>query len=236
MDMFTSPQDQAIVNSTTFKQQLSRTYIWMFFGLLLTFGIAFYLGFMQPSLVISMYYNMPILPIIMIIAQFGVVIALSVRITKLSATGAKALFLVYAALTGFTFSTIVLAYDLSAIIQAFLVAALYFGCLGIIGLTTHRDLTNIGYICMAGLFAMIIYSLIAAFTGLELSLGYCLIGLVIFAGLTAWDNQKIKKFYYMYQSDEQMLANLSIYSALQLYLDFINIFLYLLRIFGSSKN
>lgn len=220
---------------TSLQSHMTKTFLWMFAGLAVTFGVAFYIN--SNTRLMYDIYTSSYLWIVMMIAQFGVVIALAARITKMKPMTARILFFAYAALTGVTFSVLGIAYSMGTIGLAFAMAALYFGSLAVIGFTTKRDLSKIGTIAIAALFAMIVYSFITMIFGLSMNIFvYSIIGLVVFAGLTAWDVQKMKKLYYAYEGDEQMLNNLSIYSAFELYLDFINIFLYILRILGNNRD
>ncbi len=169
-----------------------------------------------------------------IILQLVVVIVLSAGIQKLSATAALGLFFGYAALTGFTFSLIFLAYDLGTVTLAFVSAAAMFGASAVFGFVTKRDLSAFGRFFMMALIGIIVLSLLNLFvqsSGLNLLVSYA--GVALFAGITAWDIQRIK--------DGQIaglvgsMEKASVLGALHLYLDFINMFLFLLRIFGSSR-
>ena len=227
---------QILQDRPSFRSHMTKTFIWMFFGVMLTFAIAFGMN-LNPVFLFNLLGTIPYASILIIIAQFAVVIVLSAKIHSLSIMTARILFLAYAVLTGLTFSILPFVYPIGTIFQAFLLAALYFGSLAVIGLTTKRDLTKIASICMAALMAMIIYSVIAMFTGWGTDgLMYNIIGLLIFAGITAWDAQKIKKEYIQFETQPELLNKLSVFSALQLYLDFINIFLYILRILANSKD
>lgn len=220
----------------TLQNHMAKTFGWMFIGIAVTFGIAALMNLDQ-TVIINLYTNFPAIGLVMLFAQLGVVVALVSRVTKMKSSTAKILFLLYSALTGVTFSTLGLVYELGSIGLAFGMSALYFASLAVIGYTTKRDLTKVGTIAMAGLFALIIYSFLSFLFGFSMdSFVYSIIGLLIFAGLTAWDVQKIKKMHDAYQDDEKMLNTLSIYSAFQLYLDFINIFLFILRIVGNRRN
>lgn len=229
MDMYSSNE----VSGITLKKHMIRTYGLMFAGVLLTFAVAFLLS-TNESLML-MFLGNSMMPWILLIAQLGVVIVLSARITKLSEGSAKVLFFAYAVLTGITFSVLGLIYAGTTIASAFLITCIFFGCLVLIGSTTRMDLTKIGTICIAGLIAMIFYSVLSMLFGWGMNyFMYSCIGLVLFMGITAWDAQKIKTQYNQYAGDEAFLRKMGIYSALSLYLDFINIFLYILRILGSK--
>lgn len=225
----------SINNENSLRKQLTKTFGWMFLGLAVTFGVAFYL-YNTPEMMYSIF-SSRFGVIAIVIAQFAIVIAFSSLVFKVRPAVALALFMGYAAITGVTFSVLPIVYNVATIAQAFAMAAVYFACLMVIGLTTKKDLTKIGSIAMAGLFAMIIYSFISMLFGWSRdSFVYSFIGLIVFAGLTAWDAQKMKTIYARYQNDSEMVNRASIYMALELYLDFINIFLFILRILGGSKN
>ncbi|OCN04101.1 hypothetical protein A4S06_11735 [Erysipelotrichaceae bacterium MTC7] len=226
--------DISIRNEHSLRTQLTKTFGWMFLGLAVTFAVAFAL-YTNPELMYSILGN-SIGVWGIVIAQFVIVIAFSSLVFKIQPVFALLLFLAYAGITGVTFSVLPYAYGIATIAQAFAMAAIYFACLMFIGLTTKKDLTKIGTIAMAGLFAMVIYSLISMLFGWSMnSFIYSFIGLIVFAGLTAWDAQKMKTIYTRYQDDTQMVNRASIYMALQLYLDFINIFLFILRILGGNR-
>lgn len=228
MDMYSTGSE----SNVTLKKHMVRTYGWMFAGVLVTFAVAFLLA--NNTSLMMMFLGNAMMPWILLIAQFGVVIALSARITKMSEGSAKILFMAYAVLTGITFSVLGLVYAGDTIAMAFGITCIFFGCLVLIGNTTRMDLTKIGTICIAGLFAMIIYSLLSMLFGWSMNYFlYSCIGLVLFMGITAWDAQRIKTQYMQFANDEVTLRKMGIYSALSLYLDFINIFLYILRIIGN---
>lgn len=212
----------------------ARTFLWMFAGLAVTFGVAiagFITGFSFRLLFNSFTY------IGLLIAQIAVVIVLSARIHSLSVPAARFLFFAYAALTGVTFSVYFILFDVASLVLVFGVTALYFGAMAAFGYATKADLSRIRTVLMGGLIFLVVFGLISMFIpGLQaLDRIYCLIGIAIFLGLTAYDTQQIKANYYAFGHDAQLAQKASIYSALQLYLDFINLFLYLLRFMGKSK-
>lgn len=175
--------------------------------------------------------------IILIALQFGVCIGLSSRITTMNTKTANGLFFAYAAITGFTFATLFYAYDIGTVFGAFAFSAVMFASCAVIGLTTNRDLTQFSTWFMGALIALVVATLVSMFIpALRNSLVLSYIGIVIFLGLTAWDIQKIKGIYYGTGSYGQLADNLAIYGAFQLYLDFINIFLYVIRILGSRSS
>ena len=172
---------------------------------------------------------------VLIFAPLILVFFLSWRIDRLSATTARALFFVYAALVGASLSVIFAVYTTSSITQVFFISAAAFGGLSLWGYTTQRDLTAMGSFLMMGLIGIIIASLVNIFLksgGLDWIIS--VIGVIVFAGLTAWDTQKIKEMYSAYD-DGTVAGRKSVMGALTLYLDFINLFLMLLRLFGGRR-
>ena len=172
---------------------------------------------------------------VLIFAPLVLVFFLSWRIDRLSATTARALFFVYAALVGASLSVIFAVYTASSITQVFFISAAAFGGLSLWGYTTQRDLTAMGSFLMMGLIGIIIASLVNIFlksSGLDWIIS--VIGVIVFAGLTAWDTQKIKEMYSAYD-DGTVAGRKAVMGALTLYLDFINLFLMLLRLFGGRR-
>ena len=177
----------------------------------------------------------PWIALLFVAAQFIICIALSAGLTRLSSTACAVLLYVYAAITGVTFSVLPYAYDVGTFFGPFGFAALMFGCCVVIGHTTNTDLSRFTSLLFGGLIAMVIATIASLFIpALRSSLILSYIGVVLFLGLTAYDMQKIKSFYF--QTDGTIRENLGVYGAFQLYLDFINIFLYVLRILGNRSN
>lgn len=168
----------------------------------------------------------------LMIAEFGLVIAISAAINKMSSTTATLLFYLYAIVNGLTLSVIFFAFDMRTIFLAFGTTAATFGAMSVYGYVTKTDLTKAGSYLVMALFGLIIASVINMFAGWEtLNFIISLAGVVIFLGLTAWDTQKIKNMASM--TDPSQAGKVATIGALELYLDFINLFLYLLRLFGS---
>ena len=210
----------------------SGVYLWMFIGLLVS-GIVAYYTAITPSMINFIYKSYALI----IIAEFVVVIAFSALRRKVSPLVAKILFLTYAALSGLTLSSIFLVYKIGSIGMVFLSSAIMFGLLALYGYTTKTDLTSFGKLLLFGLLAVIIMSIINIFVGNgTFGIIISIVSVVIFLGLTAWDMQKLKSIYNYYSSDENELAKFTIYGALDLYLDFINIFLQLLSLFGKRRD
>ncbi|MCF8254120.1 MAG: Bax inhibitor-1/YccA family protein [Bacteroidia bacterium] len=169
----------------------------------------------------------------LIFAEIGVVWFLSARVAKLSNMASILLFLLYSVLNGLTLSVVLLAFASSTITNAFLVTSLTFGVMSVAGYFTKKDLSNFGSIMMMGLIGIIIASLVNYFMHSE-TLDYIIsyVGVMIFVGLTAYDTQKIKNM--ANELEEDQLKKASIMGALTLYLDFVNLFLFLLRIFDRN--
>lgn len=208
----------------------SKIFLWMFIGLAITFGVAYYIS-TNDNMVYNLfsgskYYIFWILEIV-------VVLFLSVRIRKLNPLTAKILFLLYSALTGLTLSSVFILYNIMSIVYTFAITSGLFLGFGLIGYFTKLDLTKIGIYLVMALFGVIIASLINVFVGSEVfDLGLCIIAIIIFLAYIAYDIQLIKKNMFGIENED----NLVIYGALQLYLDFINLFIRLLRFFGKSKD
>lgn len=212
----------------------TRTFFWMFLGLLVTFSIAWW-GAVS-GFVWRMLYSVPGIQLVLLIAELAVVLVLSARIHKIQVTTARILFFAYAIITGVTFSVLFIAYDLGVLILCFGMTAVYFGAMALYGHFTKTDLCRLRPILVGGLLFLIVFGLLSLFLPLyNFERGICLIGVAIFLGFTAYDTQKIRTYYNYYSGDTEMLEKASIISALELYLDFINLFLYLVRILGSKK-
>jgi FtsH-binding integral membrane protein len=206
---------------------LKKTFGWMSIGLLVTFLTAY-----VSAVNVNIAYSISRMYLILALVELGLVIFLSARITKMSPTTARIVFLLYSFVTGLTFASIFLYYEMTSIILVFLMTAIMFGVFALIGYTTNLDLNKIGTYLLVGLISIIICSIINIFIGGNtFGIIISIISIIIFLGYTAYDIQKIKELEnYM---DEE---NLAIFGALQLYLDFINIFIDLLRIFGSRRD
>jgi FtsH-binding integral membrane protein len=172
---------------------------------------------------------------VVILAPVAMVFFLSFRIHKMSVAAAQTTFWVYAAMMGLSLSSIFLIYTGASIVQTFFVTAASFGALSLYGYTTKRDLSAMGSFLMMGLFGLIIASLVNLFMASSaLDFAISVIGVLIFAGLTAYDTQAIKESYHESHSSEMAGRN-AIMGALRLYLDFINLFLFLLRFLGNRN-
>ena len=169
------------------------------------------------------------------IAPIALVFVLSFGVQRLSVGTAQLVFWGYAALMGISLATIFFAYTMTSITQVFFVTAATFGAMSLWGYTTKRDLTGIGSFLFMGLIGIVIASIVNIFIG-STALGFAIsiIGVLVFTGLTAYDTQKIKEMYYV-GDDGTVAGRKAIMGALSLYLDFINLFLMLLRLFGDRR-
>ena len=211
------------------KSVYSKVFGWMFIGLLLTFLTGYTIANNLNMLLFLFEGNKWI---IFAILEIVLVIALSAGLHKMSPGVAKFCFALYSIVSGFTFSSIFLVYELGSIIYVFGITSVIFGVFALIGHYTNVDLSRFGTYLFMGLLGIIICSIINMFIGSEgFDMTICVIGLVIFLGYTAYDIQKVKQLVGSIPEE-----NLAIYGALQLYLDFINIFLKLLRFFGKNKD
>lgn len=219
-------------NENGISKFFTKVYLWMFIGLLLS-TISSYFTFINPAMNSFVYNAFGLILMIELI----VVITFSLLRRKVSPMGAKIMFIVYSIISGLTLSSIFIVYKLSSIITVFLSAAVMFGLLALYGYFTNQDLTSFGKLLIFGLLAVVIMSIINIFvTSQSFDITISIISIIIFLGLTAWDMQNLKKIYYYYENDYETLDKSAIYGALDLYLDFINIFLDLLRLFGKSRD
>ena len=211
----------------------AKAFFWMFLGLLTTFGVAFF-GYATGTILYV--FAIPYFHIVLLVAELAVVMFLSARLHSLRVGTARALFFAYAVLNGIVFSAYFLIFSMLSLILIFAMTAIYFGAMALYGYFTKTDLSRLRPILVGGLIFLIVCGLLSIFIPMEMvDRVVCLIGIAIFLGFTAYDTQKIRALYDAYQGDQAMLERASIYSALQLYLDFINLFLYLLRFLGKNK-
>ena len=211
---------------------MAGAFFYMFIALIVT-GITAMIIANSPSILMAIFQN-SITVFAFIIGEMVVVYAAGFAMRKNQLALSAILFFVYAVLNGVTFSIIFIAYTATSIQQAFLMTAIMFGVMAFIGKTTHKDLTSLGSILLIGLIAVIIVSVVNIFIGSTmLELGLSVITIVIFLGLTAYDVQKIERL--ANANSSYSVAVLSLYGALELYLDFINIFLRVIRLMGKRK-
>lgn len=212
---------------------IQKTYAWMVGGLAISGLTAFFAA--SSSIVEYIAYNPGIL-IFLFLAELGLVFFLSARIMSISVSTAGLLFVIYSFLNGLTLSLIFLVYAAVTIQNVFFTTAALFAAMSFYGYTTKRDLTSFGSFLFMGLIGIILATIINIFIGSSaLDFAISLIGVFVFVGLTAYDTQKIKEMFYQLSDDNVATGRFAILGALNLYLDFINLFLFLLRLFGRRN-
>ncbi len=225
----------AIANETA--RFMSGVYAWMAAGLCVTGVVAWNVA-TSPTLVQMIFDNRAIFWGLLI-AQLGLVFALAGLMNRISGLAATAIYFLYAALTGATFASIFLVYTQSSVAGIFTMTAFSFAGLSAFGYLTKRDLGPIGSFCMMGLFGMIGFAVISlifpSVMGPFANFAYAIVGIIVFSGLTAWDTQRIKALYVTGEAGTDIGRKKAIFGALRLYLDFINLFLSLLRLFGRRR-
>ena len=224
------PADVRDVRVTAF---LSRVYGWMFLGLLLTAGTAVAVA-SSPVLIKTLVLNKGLL-LLMIFAQVGVVIFLSVRVHKMAPATAAILFLLYSALVGVTTSIIFLVYTGTSIVSAFVIAGGMFGAMAVFGSLTKRSLAGVGQFMFMGLIGLVVAMVVNIFLFNDvLRFVISVVGVVVFTGLTAWDAQRLKQM--AVALPDGRVGAYAVVGALSLYLDFINLFFFILRLMAGRRN
>lgn len=210
-------------------------YLWMTLALVITGFVAMYVA--KSYALISMIAQNSIMFWGILIAELGLVMYMSARINRISFTTATLLFIAYSVLNGVTMSILFMVYTLSSIAITFFVTAGTFGAMALFGYVTKKDLTRIGSLCIMGVIGLIIASVVNLFlqnSMMDMIISY--VGVLLFVGLTAYDSQKIKQ---LLGGDDievnETTQKIALMGALTLYLDFINLFIYLLRILGDRK-
>ena len=226
----------AVTQTAAANEVLRGVYNWMALGLGLTAVIAYAVAGSQSML--DLIWGNQIVFFGLIIGELGLVFYLSARITKLHPATAAGLFMFYSALNGATLSVVLLLYSQAAVAQAFISCAVMFGAMSIYGYTTKKDLASWGTFLFMGLIGVIIASVVNIFVASSaMEFIISLVGVVVFTGLTAYDTQRIKEMSVTIGSQGEWAAGrVKIFGALTLYLDFINLFLMLLRFFGGSRD
>lgn len=236
MDRFNNPQQPAWISASTEEMAVREraffrsVYGWMFAGLMTTALASFAV---TQSLAMQQLLFGSGLWIVLLIVELGAVLFLQIRIAKMSAATASMIFLAYSVLNGLTLSSVFLIYAQASIVNAFVGAAAMFGGMALYGTFTKRDLTSWGSFFVMGawgVFAMAAVNLFVHSNALNFTIGA--VGVFVFLGLTAYDNNKLKVWAH---AGGPMRENLAVVGALHLYLDFVNLFLMLLRIFGRRR-
>ena len=230
---------QAAIAATTVQSAervtsfLRKVYGWMCVGLAITATVA--LGVASSPTLVQAIFGNKILFFGLFAVEIGLVFYLSARISRIAAGTAAGLFLLYSALNGATLSLILLRYTGTSIASTFLVTAGMFGALALFGTATKRSLAGVGQFAFMGLIGIILASLVGMFWKSEgLQFGISIVGVIVFTGLTAWDAQKLKTM--AVTVPESSYGSYSVVGALALYLDFINLFLFMLRFMGGRRD
>lgn len=224
-----------IIEEQSVNSFMGKVYGWMFLGLLVTALSALLINTFEP--IQRVVFN-PVVLICVVIAEFALVISVTAGINKISKGAARLMFLVYSSLTGITLAMVCLMYAAESVYMAFFMCSAVFGVMAVVGTVTNVDLSSIGRLLLIGLFGLIVMTIVNLFmksSAFEMII--CSVGLFIFLGLTAYDAQKIKTLFYNAAtlSGSEYAEKIAIVGALELYLDFVNIFLYIIRLIGKRK-
>lgn len=212
---------------------LSKVYGWMFLGLLLTAGTAVLVA-SSPALIETLILNR-VLFWVLLLAQLGVVFYLSARVHKVAPATAAVLFLLYSAMVGVTSSVIFLIYTGASIVSAFVIAGGMFGAMAVFGTLTKRSLAGVGQFMFMGLIGLIFALVVSIFWMNDmLMFVISVVGVLVFTGLTAWDAQRLKQM--AVALPDGRVGSYAVVGALSLYLDFINLFFFILRLMGGRRN
>lgn len=228
-------EKEATIASASFPALMRKVYTWMALALVIT-GVTAY-GVAHSPAMMQLIYGNSFVMWGLIIAELAIVFIVSGMINRLSLTTATLLFVLYSVVNGATLSVIFLGYSQSVIAKTFFITAGMFGVMSFYGYVTKQDLSSIGKILFMALIGLIISTIVNLFVRssmFDMILSY--VGVVIFVGLTAWDTQKIKQMLLMADGMDESVQKIALMEALSLYLDFINLFLYLLRIFGGNRD
>jgi len=226
--------DSQMEMSAAFPVLIRKVYMWMSLALVITGFTAYYVA--TNETILTTILTNQILFWGLIIAELGLVFGLSAAINRLSLTTATLMFVLYSVINGATMSFIFLAYTMSSITSVFFITAGTFAVMALFGYFTKTDLSSMGKILFMALIGIIIATIVNIFvksSGFEMILNY--LGVLVFVGLTAYDTQKIKQMLQMAPDAGEGAQKIALLGALSLYLDFINLFLYLLRIFGGKR-
>ena len=214
---------------------IRKVYTWMALALAIT-GVTAYGVAISPNL-ISLIFGSRLMFFGLIVAELAMVIILSARLNKLSLTSATLLFVGYSVLNGVTMSSIFLVFTMSSIASTFFICAATFAAMSAYGAFTKSDLSSMGKLMFMALIGLIIATVVKIFVAsstLDLIISY--VGVLVFVGLTAWDTQKIKMMLSQADYMDESAQKVALIGALSLYLDFVNLFLYMLRIFGGRRD
>jgi FtsH-binding integral membrane protein len=228
------PADQQLSMAEAFPVLMRKVYVWMTLALVIT-GMTAYGVASSPGILQMMFSNTAVFWVL-VIAEIALVVGVSAAINRLSLATATLMFIIYSVINGALLSPIFLVYTASSISTVFFITAGTFAAMAVVGYTTKTDLSSMGKYLLMALIGMIIATIVNVFIkseGMTLILSY--IGVLVFVGLTAYDSQKIKQMLLQAPDASEASQKLALLGALSLYLDFINLFIYLLRIFGKRN-
>ena len=227
------PYFEAQASRESMGRYTAKTFGWMFAGLMVTFLVA--VGGVLTG-AIAYVYSIPYWYYLLLAAEVGTVIFLSARVEKMSVGVARGMFFLYAALNGIVFSAYLLIFNLAVLWMVFCITSLFFGIMALIGWFGNINFASLRPLMMGGLVFLLAYWVLAIFIDLSaFQTLICGAGIFIFLLFTAYDTKKIQAYYAYYGTMPEMAAKASIFAALQLYLDFINLFVYLVQILGRRK-
>ena len=213
---------------------MSKSFKWMFVGLLIFFVTGFVVA-ITPPLALFIYSN-PIITILLAVAEIFLVIRLSAGLMRMSVSSARNSFIAYSVVSGVFFSSVFILFNLNTVMWTFLITGAMFGIMAIAGSRTDVDLSKLSTLFFFGLIGILVVSLVNIFVGSDnLSFGISILAILLFLGITAWDVQRLKRMYFAFSQDGELTNKVAIFGALQLFLDFVNIFYYLLRIVAQSQ-
>ena len=228
-------QNRDLEMQAAFPVLMRKVYTWMTLALVLT-GLTAYGVATSPGIMMALYSNSALMWGL-VIAEFALVIGISAAINRLSLATATLMFVAYSVINGAMLSSIFMIYTAASIASVFFITAATFAVMALIGYTTKTDLTSVGKILFMALIGLVIATIVNMFIGSDgLTMICSYVGVLIFVGLTAYDSQKIKQMLQQAPDAGESSQKLALLGALTLYLDFINLFIYLLRIFGSKRD
>ena len=228
-------QNRDLEMQAAFPVLMRKVYTWMTLALVLT-GLTAYGVATSPGIMMALYSNSALMWGL-VIAEFALVIGISAAINRLSLATATLMFVAYSVINGAMLSSIFMIYTAASIASVFFITAATFAVMALIGYTTKTDLTSVGKLLFMALIGLVIATIVNMFLGSSTSTMICsYVGVLIFVGLTAYDSQKIKNMLMQAPDAGESSQKLALLGALTLYLDFINLFIYLLRIFGDRRD
>jgi len=230
---FASSASRTSTFDSALRDYMVKVYQYMSIALAISGLVAFMVA-SSPALMQAIF-GTPLAFVVML-APLGFVIFFGIKLKSISAEKAKSFLWIYSALMGLSLATIFAVYTATSITRVFLITASTFGAMSIYGYTTKKDLTSFGSFLIMGLIGIMIASIINIFlksSGLDFAISF--LGVFIFIGLTAYDTQRIKQTYYHFAGNNEMVSKMAVMGALNLYMDFINLFIMLLRFFGERK-